>query len=330
MRPINADMILGMARAYMESRILFTAVELDLFTLLSDSPKTLDEAAAARGASTRGMAILLDALAAMGLLAKSDGLYVCPPEVAALMSAGHPDSILPMVKHSGSLWARWSELTDIVSDGKGSERPSGAFDDPEELAAFIGAMHVVGRHASEDFARQVDAGNAKNLLDVGGATGTYAEAFLQLNPEMRATVFDRPPVIEMARKRLEKTAVMPRVTLAAGDFYADPLPGGHDLVLLSAIIHQNSPEQNVALYRKCFDALVPGGRLIIRDHVLSPDRTRPVGGALFAVNMLAATNAGNCYTLDEIRETLETAGFSGVRLVRDGERMDAMVEAFRP
>ena len=110
----------------------------------------------------------------------------------------------------------------------------------------------------------------------------------------------------------------------------DPLPGGHDLVLLSAIIHQNSPEQNVSLYQKCYDALTPGGRILVRDHVLNPERTQPEAGALFAVNMLVATEGGNCYTFEDIRDTLHAAGFVRAGLIQDGEKMNGLVEAFKP
>jgi predicted O-methyltransferase YrrM len=323
------ERMLGISRGFMESRIVLTAAELDLFSLLYGAPKSLDEVTAALNVTPRGAAILLDALTAMGLLAKADGRYTCPPDVARLLVADSPCSLLPMMRHAAGLWHRWTGLTDIVRHGS-VERPAGVFDDPAELAAFIGAMHAIGRHGAAIIAEQVHAEGAKNLLDVGGATGTYAEAFLRKHPGMRATVFDRPPVIELARQRLATTGLLDRIALAAGDFYTDELPGGHDLALLSAIIHQNSPEQNRDLYAKVFRALEPGGRILIRDHVMSPDRTEPGPGALFAVNMLVATSGGNCYTFDEIRSDLEAAGFTRVRQLQSGEMMNALVEAFKP
>jgi len=234
-----------------------------------------------------------------------------------------------MMRHGATLWPRWSQLTEIVRKGA-VERPAGIFEDESELQAFIGAMHVVGKPAASAIAEQAHAEGSRKLLDVGGATGTYAEAFLRKYPGMRATVFDQPAVIRFAEARLKDTGLMDRISLVAGDFYADELPGGHDLALLSAIIHQNSPEQNLALYQKVFRALVSGGRILIRDHVLRPDRTQPRGGAIFAVNMLTGTSGGNCYTLDDIRTGLEAAGFVRIRLLQSGERMDALVEAFKP
>jgi predicted O-methyltransferase YrrM len=198
------------------------------------------------------------------------------------------------------------------------------------LRAFIGAMHVVSGPRATGVVAAVDPGPARALLDVGGGPGTYTIAFLQACPHMRATLFDRPAVTEMARARLAEAGLLDRVTLAGGDFDHDELPAGHDLALVSAIIHQNSPAQNVELYGKVWRALVPGGRLIIRDHVMSPDRLDPRDGALFAVNMLTGTSGGNVYTFEEIGAGLTAAGFVGVRLLRRGKGMVGLVEAFKP
>jgi trans-aconitate methyltransferase len=97
------------------------------------------------------------------------------------------------------------------------------------------------------------------LLDIGGASGSYTEAFLQAYPGMRATLFDLPSVIQMAQRRLADTDLLDRITFVAGDYHKDELPAGHDLALLSAIIHQNSPEHNIELYGKIYRALQPGG-----------------------------------------------------------------------
>lgn len=147
---------------------------------------------------------------------------------------------------------------------------------------------------------------------------------------MRATLFDRPEVIPLARERLAAAGLARRVRLVEGDFYTDELPGGHDLALVSAIIHQNSPAENIALFRKVRSALVSEGRIIIRDHVMAPDRVTPKDGALFAVNMLMNTQGGSTYTFDEIRSWLEEAGFVKTRLTQTGDRMDGLVEALAP
>ena len=152
-------------------------------------------------------------------------------------------------------------------------------------------------------------------------------AWLQAEPAARAILFDLPAVIPLARERLTACGVADRVALVAGDFDRDPLPRGADLVWLSAIIHQNSPDENRVLYRRVAEALEPGGRVLIRDIVMDESHTSPVAGALFAVNMLVATAGGGTYTLAEIREDLQDAGFDDVQLVRRDEGMHAVVAA---
>ena len=329
MKPMTPETILNVSRGFMEARVLLTAAELGVFAALSGEATTLDAAAARLNTCPRGTAVLLDALSALGFLKKDAGKYWCPPDAAQYLSPDAPGSVLPLLIHSAGIWRRWSNLTEVVRGSAPQEAP-GSFEEPGQLAAFIGAMHVIGVRTAREVAAARSPLPGRKLLDVGGATGTYTEAFLEANPQLEATLFDRGPVIELARKRLADSPLRDRITLATGDFYADELPGGHDVVLLSAIIHQNSPEQNLALYQKCHRAMNSSGKIIIRDHVMSPDRTHPPSGAMFAVNMLVATPGGNTYTFEEIRDALAQAGFTDVRLIRSGELMDGLVEATKP
>ena len=329
MSSITPHAILDLARNFMESRILLTGAEVDLFTLLSPGPLSAEEAADRTGADLRALTIVLDALAAMDFLVKREGRYACPPAVSALLSKDSPDSVLPMIHHMVHVWQRWSKLTEVVA-GKKEPEKSSATPEASEILAFIGAMHAIAAKLAPGIVAAVGGGRARNLLDVGGASGTYTLAFLQAFPEMRATLFDRPEVVEMARKRLGEAGFMNRATLVGGDFYRDEFPPGHDLAFVSAIIHQNSPQQNLDLYRKIFRALAPGGRIVIRDHIMESDRTQPRDGAIFAVNMLVATAGGNTYTYEEIHSGLVRAGFIRVRLIQEGERMDGLVEGFKP
>jgi SAM-dependent methyltransferase len=304
--------------------VLLTGAELDLFTLLSREALTASEAAARCGADLRALTLVLDALAAMELLSKAGGRYRTSPEAAPL-SADAPDSILPMLLHSAALWYRWTELTRLSGGTPLPERR------PEEsLHAFIGAMHVAASPQADRIVAAAGVGGARRLLDVGGGPGTYTIAFLRAEPALSATLFDRPAVVEIARSHLARAGLAGRVTFAVGDFDADELPGGHDLAWLSAVIHQNDPAANNALYGRIYRALVPGGRLVLRDFVMDPGRTRPRAGALFAVNMLVGTAEGGTYSFEEIEAGLAWSGFERIRLLASGERMDGLVEAFRP
>jgi SAM-dependent methyltransferase len=314
----------------MESRILLTGAELDLFTLLGPAPLSAQEVAVRIHADLRALTILLDALAAMGLLIKKKETYQCPPSVSLSLTAEGPESVLPMVLHMAELWRRWSDLTRVVQGASLAEKPPVPSQEAKHLQAFIGAMHAIATPLAARVVAAVVPGSAQALLDVGGGSGIYTLAFLHAVPAMRATLFDRPAVIEIARQHLSRAGLLERVTLVPGDFYRDDLPPGQDLAFISAIIHQNSPEQNLNLFRKVFRSLHPGGRIVIRDHVMAEDRTYPRDGAIFAVNMLLGTAGGNTYTFEEIKGNLQKAGFVHIRLLQKGEQMDALVEAFKP
>ena len=327
---MTPEEILRMTQGFMESRILLSAAELNVFSILRKAPLSAREVAERTGGDVRALSAVLDAVAAMGLLMKREDKYRCDDAIASLLAEDAPASVLPMVRHMASLWPRWSRLTDVA---KGIPVRDDEFDfsrDEEEMRAFIGAMHAIGAPLAKRIVASIDPGASSALLDVGGGSGTYTIAFLRAVPAMKATLFDLPEVIEMARERLNQEGLLDRVRLVAGSFYDDEFPGGHDLVLISAIIHSNSPEENLDLYKKAFRSLEPGGRILIRDHVMEPDRVRPRAGAIFAINMLVGTPGGGTYTYEEIEAGLKMAGFSRIRLLRQGEQMDAVVEAFKP
>lgn len=327
---MNAEEILKIAQGFMECRILRSAAELNLFTILAKAPLSAREVAEKIGGNVRALTMLLDAVAAMGLLSKQGATYQCDGDIVHFLAGDSADTILPMVLHMASLEPRWARLTNIVKNEQNASDEFNFTRSAAELRAFIGAMHSIGAPLAKRIVAAVNPGASRVLLDIGGGSGTYTIAFLRAVPEMKATLFDLPDVITMARERLDREGLLDRVTLAAGSFYHDEFPQGHDLALLSAIIHSNSLEENLDLYKKIFRSLKPGGRILIRDHVMEPDRIHPKNGALFAINMLVGTSGGGAYTYEEIESGLSQAGFTSIRLLQKGEHMDGIVEALRP
>lgn len=321
--------LMALSRNFMECRVLLSAAELDIFSLLAE-PTSKEKLAEARGWHKRPLGVLLDALTAMGLLIKENGCYTTDSGLLPFLSSDSPRTVLPMIRHAATIWNNWSNLTHIVTESGGVDRTPGIFSNPEDQKAFIGAMHVAGQIRAAKIIQAVNPGTARRFIDVGGASGTYTIAFLRSSPEMTATLFDLPNVVELARERIADAGLMDRVTLTAGDLYTDVLPAGHDLALVSAIIHMNSPKQNVDLYTKVFNALESGGRIVIRDYVMSPDHTAPLPGALFAINMLVGTPGGGTYSYAEIEGGLAEAGFENIRLILDDDQMLSIVEAYKP
>ena len=326
----TAEDVLQIARGYQAACVLATAADLDIFTCLGKGPLGAREVAGALSCDTRAVTIILDALAALELLEKGDGRYSVPPGLLPLLAQRGPGSILAMARHQANCLRRWAQLTEVAKTGRPPGRRAGPDGSEADTQSFIGAMHDISAPVAREVIRGLEPLSFRLLLDVGGASGTWTAAFLAACPGSTAILFDLPEVIPLARARVAELGVGDRVRLAAGDFLKDPLPAGADLAWVSAIIHQNSREENRALFASVLRALVPGGRIAIRDTIMDPSRTSPVAGALFAVNMLVGTEGGGTYTFDEVREDLEAAGFTDAALLRRDPAMNSLVCGRKP
>jgi SAM-dependent methyltransferase len=325
----QVNVLLAEVRSFMKSRIILTAAELDFFTFLDKNKCSVDTLAGKKGLNVRATTRVLDCLITFGLLKKRGAEYSLTDQ-GAFYSSHHSETILPMILHMNGLWNTWSNLTEVLKTGQHEPQEPGIHMDEEFWKSFIGAMHVIGSELAQRIASNFDVKRFRRLLDIGGASGTYTIAFLRQNPTMKAVIFDLKHVIPMAKEKLREEHLGNRVDLVVGDFYKDELPKGCDLALLSAIIHQNSLENNLDLFKKIYTALEPGGTVLIRDHIMDESRTKPASGAIFAINMLVFRHGGDTYTFSEIKAGLEQAGFTDVRQVQYGEEMDGIVVGQKP
>ena len=150
------------------------------------------------------------------------------------------------------------------------------------------------------------------MLDIGGGSGAYSMEFITLKPDIEATIFDLPNVVPITKQFIDKEGFSDQIRICSGDYTVDELPGGFDMVFLSAIIHSNSLEVNQDLIKKCFKSLNSNGKIIIQDWIMNNDRTQPTSGAIFAINMLVGTDAGDCFTDQEVTDMLLAAGFENI------------------
>lgn len=323
----SAEEVLQAAWSFQRASVLTAAADLNVFTCLHGKPMTADALAGELGTDLRATTILLDALAALEFLTKQGDDYSVPEDLAELLSEKSEKNILPMVRHLANCLSRWSQLAKVTRSGKPAERCASIRGEAADQADFIGAMHNFSAPVAAEVVGRLKPLKFKHVLDIGGASGTWTMAFLDAVPEARATLFDLPDVVPMAERRLSDAGLSDKVTLVPGDFYSDDIPTGVDLAWLGAICHQNSRRQNRELFAKIHKALTDDGVIVIRDVVMDPSHTSPAGGALFAVNMLVATEGGNTYTFDEYCEDLREAGFDDVTLVHRDEFMNSLIRA---
>ncbi len=300
------------ANAFRMSRVLLTAFELDLFTTLDNEAKTSAETAKSLGTDRRATDRLMNALTAMGLLKKKGDRFSNTPAASKHLVEGKR-GYMGGLGHSLNLWTTWGTMTDAVRKGTAAilrepinERQS------EWIETFITAMHMRAKQQAPKVVSYLNLKGVSKVLDVGGGSGAFSIAFVKAKKGLSATVFDLPNVINLTRKYVERDGMGEFVDTVPGDYLKDDLGSKYDLVFLSEIIHSNSPDEVKLLFKKCVEALNPGGQLVVVDHIMSEDRTKPLMGALFALNMLVSTPAGDTYTESEIKTWMKEAGLSGI------------------
>ncbi len=301
--------------AYAESRILHAAVELDIFNTINDHCFSAKEVSTILNTEERATTLLLNALTALKLLHKQDTLFSLTSLSKKYLLSGSETFYGGMVRFDASMWNTWEKLSQAVRTGRPVRKPDMYQTHMEETEYFIMAMHqlVSARGDAGFLADILDLESVHSLLDIGSGPGTYPIAICRKYSHITATIFDLPGTLEVTKRILSKEGLSNRIKLIEGDYNKCTLPQGFDLILLSNVIHGEDEETNQSLMHKIHCALNPGGRIVIKDHIMDDSLTIPACGAIFSIYMLLTTK-GRDYGFHEIQDWLYNAGFHEVTL----------------
>jgi predicted transcriptional regulator/predicted O-methyltransferase YrrM len=313
--------------SFQKSRIVLTAYELDIFSVLDNAKKTSYDVAKNIDCDHRATDRLMNALVAIGFINKSKDVFFNSEIALRFLSKNSPEYLAGLM-HSVNLWKSWSNLTDCVKKGSRVQAKSEFEKDPDTMRAFIAAMHDRGTLHAENVISKLDLKNVKSIIDIGGGSGAYSFAFVKAKNDLIATIFDLPDIIKITNDYIINEGMQEKINLISGNYLIDEFGKGYDLAFLSAIIHINSFEQNKSIVVKCFEALNPGGYIVIQDHIMSSDRTSPPEGAIFSLNMLVGTECGDTYTENEIKEWLTEAEFVETKIIPT--KMNSIIVAQKP
>jgi ubiquinone/menaquinone biosynthesis C-methylase UbiE len=288
-----------MGLAFMQAGTLIAAVELKLFDVLAQGPLTLDEIARRIGVSG-------DRVEKTG-----SGLRNAP-DVERFLVRGKPTYfggyLVHLAKGSYENWgtlARHLKTAAVASAGRYHATAAS----PAEARALTEAGYTGSQGTARRLARRFDFSPYRRLLDLGGGSAVYSIEACRQNPALRATLLDVPNVCAVAREFIEKAGLSDRIETVGGDFTADPLPGGADVVLLCGNLHAYDPEAARRVVKKAFDALPAGGAMILCDYMLNGERTGPPVAAFISLSQVFSGGQGRVHSAADFREYLSSAGF---------------------
>jgi len=309
--------LLETSGGYWKTCALHAAVQLDVFTVMADQRLSAADLAEKLNADPRALAMLLNAMTAMNLLEKSDGIYANTPEASRFLSRKSPAYIGYIIKHHHHLVASWGQLDLAVLSGKAVRtRATHGSDDARE--SFLMGMFNMAMMLAPRIVPNIDLSSRRSLLDMGGGPGTYAIQFCLNNPGLQAVVFDLPTTRPFAETTIGKYGLSDRIRFQAGSYLDDPVAGRYDVAWLSHILHGEGPEDCQRIIQKAVSALSPGGMILIHDFILNNEMSGPLFPALFSLNMLLGTASGQAYSEQQIRDMLASAGVRNIhRIVID-------------
>ena len=305
----NPAELLKLSGGYWSACALHAGVKLDLFSHAG----TLSELAQATASDARGLEMLLNALTALGLLAKNGERYAPTAFAAEYLGRSSPRYLGYIILHHHHLMAGWSRLDESVRSGaplRGAISHAGNATEREsfEMGMFNLAMQIAPRIVAK-----IDLHGKRRLLDLGGGPGSYAIQFCQANPQLTATVYDLPTTRPFAEKTIAAFGLGDRITFVAGDFISDDVPGGFDVAWLSHILHGQGPDECAVILQQAVAALEPDGMLLVQEFILDDTMDGPLFPALFSLNMLLGTEQGRAYSQEQLEAMLTAAGIGSLR-----------------
>ncbi|MBC7963042.1 MAG: SAM-dependent methyltransferase [Steroidobacteraceae bacterium] len=304
--------LLQLSGGYWNVCALHAAVKLDVFTQMSQGAASAADISMVTGSDERGMTMLLNALAAMGLLDKFENKFSIPPFSATYLSKDSDNYLGYIILHHHNLMSGWARLDEAVKNGGPLRSNSSRTDDEAARESFLMGMFNLASLAAPLVVPAIDLSGRRSLLDLGGGPGTYAIHFCLHNPELKAVVYDLPTTRRFAEETIQRFGLSDRISFSAGDILADDIGSGYDVVWISQLLHSEDPTGAAIMLRKGVQAVVPGGLVIVQEFILDDNHAAPPFPTLFSLNMLLGTQGGQSYSQGELSDMMTQSGVRNI------------------
>jgi len=318
MKPIDdVRQISAITYGFLASKALFAALEIDLFTKIAGGTATLAGLAQATGTAPNRLRTLLTALKATGLIAEAGGQFANAPATAAYLVAGAPGDFRDYVRvvNGGFLYEGMRHLDkalrgERIFPDKGFYEGIVYSEGGVGAAAFSAAQHAGSLGPARLLAKRVDLAGARRFLDAGGGSGAYSHAVIRRNPGLRATILDFPETVDTARRYASDAGLSERIDHVPGNAITTEWPGGQDAVLMSYLWSAVGGDDIRILARRAFDALNPGGLVLVHDFMVDDAHDGPDFAAWYLLGAVLDNPGAECLTPGLVEGALRDAGFA--------------------
>jgi hypothetical protein len=325
---LDPSHIMQTATAFWASKVLLTAVEFDLFTVLGDDSMTAKELGNKLGIHPRGIYDFFDSLVASGFLERegdsATGQYKNTPDTAAFLNKNSPMYIGGMPEMLNTrLFGFWNNLGEALKTGQpqneirhnGKPMFEELYADNARLGQFLDAMTGFQAANFQQLGEKFHFENYKTVSDIGGALGLLSRIIARQHSHLSFNTFDLPPVAPLAQQHVDEANLSDRINVMSGDFFIDSFPGA-DVITMGNILHDWNLEKKKILIKKAYDALPDGGALIAIENLIDDARRENLFGLLMSLNMLIEFGDAFDYTGENFRDWCSEAGFKQFDIIQ--------------
>jgi hypothetical protein len=322
MSAATPEHIMQVGLGFWASKTLLSAVELDVFSTLAEAPADLPTLQKKLALHERSARDFLDALVALKLLERENGVYSNTADTDLFLDSAKPSYMGGVLEMANArLYGFWGSLTEAVRTGElqneakgGGEDPFAAlYADPDRLRGFLSAMSGISAGAAHAIAERFPWKGYKTFMDLGSAQGMAPATIACAHAHLAGIGFDLPPVKPVFEEFIARRGVQDRVQFRGGNFFEDPLPKA-DVIIMGHILHDWDLAEKKALLGKTFDALPKGGAVVVYDAIIDDDRRENAFGLMMSLNMLIETPGGFDYTGEDCQAWMHEVGFSKTRV----------------
>ncbi|MBB3412174.1 precorrin-6B methylase 2 [Rhizobium sp. BK316] len=336
MDALTPDNIMKIGMGFWASKTMLSAIELGVFTELAARPADLPALQARLGLHPRSARDFLDALVALKLLEREDGIYRNCPDTDRFLDRAKPSYVGGILEMANArLYGFWGSLTEALRTGEMQNESkhkrdffAALYAEPERLRSFLEAMSGLSAGAAQVIAARFDWSKYATFADIGAAQGMVPVVIARAHPHLKAIGFDLPAAQPIFEAFVAEQGLADRIRFQGGNFFEDPLPDV-DVIVMGHILHDWNLAEKKLLLEKAFAALPKGGAVIAYDAIIDDERRENAFGLLMSLNMLIETPGGFDYSGADCQAWMREAGFVSTR-VEPLVGPDSMVIGFKP
>jgi ubiquinone/menaquinone biosynthesis C-methylase UbiE len=333
--PMTPERIFQLAWGFAPPLILEAAIRHRVFDVLDEGPKTLQEIQTATGASERGLRAIVNFLVGLDFLSKqADGKFALAPESAAFLVSTKPSFQGGFIRHTSTqLVPNWLQLNDVVATGKPAVAVNQQGPGSEFFQELVNDIFPMSYPVAKELAAhlQIHAAAAPvSVLDLAAGSGVWGIALAQSSAQVRLTAVDWPAVIPVTQAMVARFGLADRFSYREGDLQEADFGSGYNVATLGHILHSEGAARSKALLKKTFEALASGGTIAIAEFLVNAERTGPINGLTFAINMLVNTDCGDTFSFEEISGWLKDVGFADARTLATHGGPSPLILATKP